>query len=201
LSILDDQGQPIRDYEGDAIGSKPGLNQMVWNMNYPDVISVPGKPPAGIVVQAKPGTYKAKLTVAGESQIQTFELKMNPNETWTQADADARFDPWWRIRTMTENANKEIIAALEVAERAGEGSEIAKRAKEFIGKLVPKGKNLSQIANEPAKLLSKLTTVHWMLFHSEGRPTQSAYDVIDAMEEEINREIAAWNAFNVQDSG
>ena len=24
-------------------------------MNYPDVVQVPGKPPAGIVVQAKPG--------------------------------------------------------------------------------------------------------------------------------------------------
>ena len=53
--------------------------------------------------------------------------------------------------------------------------------------------NLSQIANEPAKLLSKLTSVHWMLFHSEGRPTKSAYDVIDTIEAEIKAEIAAWN--------
>ncbi len=82
-----------------------------------------------------------------------------------------------------------------VAEAAGEGSETARAADEFIGKLVPKGKNLSQIANEPAKLLSKLTTVHWMLFHSEGRPTKSAYDVIDTMDKEINAEIAGWKEF------
>ena len=60
---------------------------------------------------------------------------------------------------------------------------------------MPKGKNLSQIANEPAKLLSKLMTVHWMLFHSEGRPTKSAYAVIDTMDKAINAEIAGWKEF------
>ena len=63
------------------------------------------------------------------------------------------------------------------------------------GTLVPQGANLSQIANEPPKLLSKLQTVNAMLFHSEGRPPQSAYDVVDAMEKEIDAEIAAWNEY------
>ena len=60
---------------------------------------------------------------------------------------------------------------------------------------MPQGANLSQIANEPPKLLSKLQTVNWMLFHSEGRPPQSAYDVVDAMEKEIDDAIASWHAF------
>ena len=129
------------------------------------------------------------------TQDQPFELRMNRNETWTQADADARFDLWWRIRSITERANEEIIASMELAESAGEGSEVAKRAAEFSGKLVPLGKNLSQIANEPSKLLSKLATVHWVLFHSEGRPPRSAYEVVDELEAEIDAEIAAWHAF------
>ena len=193
LSILDSEGKLIRTYEGDAVGADVGLNRMVWGMTYPDVIGVPGKPPAGIVVQAKPGTYKAKLTVNGQSQVQSFHLRMNPNETWTQADADARFELWWRVRTITENANKEIIAAMEFVEASGEDSDIAKRAAEFTNALVPAGQNLSQIANEPAKLLSKLTTVHWMLFHSEGRPPKSSYAVIDMMEKAIDAEIARWH--------
>ena len=102
------------------------------------------------------------------------------------------------VRTIAENANNEIIAALAAAKRAGADSKIAKRATEFMNKLVPVGKNLSQIANEPAKLLSKLTTVHWMLFHSEGRPTESAYAVVDELEKEIAAEIAAWREFKTQ---
>ena len=120
---------------------------------------------------------------------------MNPNETWTQADADARFELWWRLRTIFERAHLAIIDCMKVAEEAGEGSEVAERAAEFSGKLVPQGANLSQIANEPPKLLSKLQTVNWMLFHSEGRPPQSAYDVVDAMEPLIDEEIADWNAY------
>jgi hypothetical protein len=120
---------------------------------------------------------------------------MNPNETWTQEDTDARFALWWRLRTIFERTNTEIIAAMAAGEEAGEGSEVAQRASEFSGKLVPMGANLSQIANEKPKLLSKLQTVNWMLFHSEGRPPQSAYDVVDAMEPLINEEIAAWNEY------
>ena len=148
-----------------------------------------------MAVEARPGTYQAQLTVDGETQTQSFELKMNPNEKWTQADADARFELWWRLRDVFERANTTIIAAMEAAEKAGEGSDVARRATEFSGKLVPMGANLSQIANEPPKLLSKLQTVNWMLFHSEGRPPQSAYDVLDEMEPMVDAEIAAWNDF------
>ena len=74
------------------MSQEPGLNRMIWDMNYPDVAAVPGKPAPGIIVQAKVGAYKARLTVDGKSQVQTFELKMNPNETWTAKDSAARFD-------------------------------------------------------------------------------------------------------------
>jgi hypothetical protein len=84
---------------------------------------------------------------------------------------------------------------MELAKEAGEDSEIAKQAATFSGKLVPMGANLSQIANEPSKLLSKLQTVHWVLFQSEGRPPQSAYDVVDMLEKEIDTEITTWKEF------
>ena len=193
LSILDSKDKLIKTYEGDALSNNTGLNRMSWDMNYTDAISVPDKPPAGIVVQTKPGTYKAKLTVNGETQIQSFEIRMNPNETWTQDDTDARFALWWRVRTITENANKVIIGALEMGEKAGENSELNKKAQAFTGKLLPIGTTLSEMANEPTKLLAKLGSVNWMLIHSEGRPTKSAYGVVDMLEEEINEEVAAWN--------
>ncbi len=80
-------------------------------------------------------------------------------------------------------------------EKAGADSEIAKRAAAFSNALAPAGKNLSEIANEPAKLLSKLQTVHWVLFHCEGRPPRSAFAVVDTLEKKINAEIAAWQEF------
>ena len=57
------------------------------------------------------------------------------------------------------------------------------------------GATLSEIANEPSKLLSKLQTVHWMLFHSEGRPTKSSAAVVEELGKQIQAEIDAWNAY------
>ena len=74
-----------------------------------------------------------------------------------QADADARFELWWRIRTITENANNQIIAAMKLAEASGKDSELAQRAAEFSGKLVPMGATLSAIANEPCVFLPRVS--------------------------------------------
>lgn len=194
LSILDSKDQVIRTYEGEILSQEPGLNRMMWDMNYPDVAAVEGKPAPGIVAQAPVGTYKVKLTVNGKSEIQSFEMKMNPNESYTAEDSAERFKLWWRLRSIFERANGEINASMKLAKEAGEDSEVAKRAKEFAGKLVPQGATLSEIANEPPKFLSKLTTVNWMLFHSEGPPTKSAYAVVDEMEKLIDAEIKAWTS-------
>ena len=37
-----------------------------------------------------------------------------------------------------------------------------------------------------------------MLIHSEGCPTQSAYQVIDTLEKEIYAEIAGWDEFKAK---
>ncbi len=195
LEVIDPDGRVVKTYKGDALPKTPGLHRFIWDMTYPDAFSVPGKPPAGITVEARPGTYTACLTTGGQKQAHTFELSINPNETWTQADCDARFALWWKIRTITETANKTIQAALELGKAEGEDSEVMKKALALSGKLVPEGKTLSEIANEPSKLLSKIQTVHWILFHSEGRPTASAEAVVATLSKEIQAELDAWNAY------
>ena len=154
----------------------------------------------------KPGTYKVRLTADGKSQTESFELIINPTEKWTKADTDARFDLWMKIREITENANLAIIDVLdvnkEVQEAAGSmkdksavtlAEKISKKAEGIGGRLVPVGKTLSEIANEPAKLLSKLQTVSHMLYSSEGRPPQSAYDVVEDLSRQIDTELSNWN--------
>ena len=127
--------------------------------------------------------------------MQTFELKMNPNEKYTAEDSAQRFALWWRLRSIFERSNSEINAAMKLAEDAGADSELARRAAAFAGKLVPQGATLSEIANEPPKMLSKLTTVSSMLFHSEGPPTVSCVQVVDQMETLIDAEINAWQDY------
>ena len=79
-----------RGYEQDLVSGRPkatvsrGLNRFVWDMRYPPVSGIPGLPPVIINPIAAPGTYQVRLTVDGEVQTQTFEMKINPNETYTR---------------------------------------------------------------------------------------------------------------------
>ena len=104
-----------------------------------------------------------------------------------------------RVRDIADKANRAVLASLAfVAEFEDSGTDattldrVKKLQVAFESSLIPVGKTLVQIANEPAKLLPKLATVHHMLYSSEGRPPQSAYLVVDTLEAEIDAEIAAW---------
>ncbi|MDJ0835472.1 MAG: glycosyl hydrolase [Acidobacteriota bacterium] len=224
LTIMDEEGNEIKTFSKDQIGTQSfetldglgygreapaggsgrlglakGLNRFVWDMTYPDATPVPGRPPAGIVPMAGPGKYLVRLTVDGESQTRPFELRINPNETWTEEDTDARFALWIKIRDIADNMNRAIIASRETvvklkASGGGAGNVKDLEAKQIAleSSLVPVGKTLVQIANEPAKLVTKLATVHHMLYSSEGRPPKQAYEVVDTLSKEIEAEITKW---------
>jgi len=208
LEFFDVDGEEIVGFSGDQVSQKPGLNRFVWNMNYPDATPVPGKPPAGFIPMAKPGTYQVRLVANGEGQVEVFELQANPNETWTREDTDARFELWMQLRAVAESANQAVInsrAAVEAmrAEVAGGaggsmGPEVIEQAAAtqlaFENSLLPVGSTLVQIANEPAKLLPKLQTVSHMLYSSEGRPPASAYAVYESLKVEIQAAIDEWTA-------
>ena len=126
LTILDEDGNEVRNYGSDEIprqqfdrmevreysvtadGQEPsatvskGLNRFIWDMRYPSVSAIPGLPPVLIKPYAKPGTYQVRLTVNGESQIQTFELKANPNETYSREETDAKGDFWMQLHAKAE---------------------------------------------------------------------------------------------------
>jgi photosystem II stability/assembly factor-like uncharacterized protein len=184
-----------------------GLNRYVWDMNYPTTTQVPGKPASGIVPQAKPGTYQVRLTVDGEVQTQTFELRMNPMETYSQAEADARFDLWMKVYDTVEQGNLAVIGAQETVTElkelaaAGQGGKrgaamldtIEAAATTLSDSLLPAGKTLVQIINEPATLVVKMQTIHWGLYMSEGAPPASFVAVYEMLDQQYKEAIAAWN--------
>jgi hypothetical protein len=211
LTILDEQGNEIKTFGKEQIGTQTfkTIDGLGYGREAPAGGSARVSTIGGLnrfVWEAKPGKYRVRLTVDGQSQTESFELKINPNEKWTKADTDARFDLWMKIRTITEKANLAVIEArkrvvalkknLSTGKRGKDTADLLRKieasAADFENSLLPVGKTLVQIANEPAKLLPKLATVHHMLYSSEGRPPKSAYDVVDVLSSEIDARIAAW---------
>jgi hypothetical protein len=88
------------------VTARPGLNRFVWDLRYPGAEKVPGDVTTERAITgplAPPGAYQVRLTVGGRSWTQPFEVRKDPRVPATQADLDAQFALWRRIRdTLSE---------------------------------------------------------------------------------------------------
>jgi hypothetical protein len=153
---------------------------------------------------ARPGTYQVRLTVDGQSQTESFELKMNPNEPYARQQTDAKGEFWMKLYAKAEEGVQSVLAAqaarkkvAEVLENSSGSDELRAQAAavdemsaEFIGSMVATGRTLVQIISEPTKPLSKLVTLHNILEHSEGPPNQPLLEVYQKTEAEIDAAMA-----------
>ena len=193
LTISEKNGTEIISFEGDAISRNAGLNRFVWDMRYPNALAIPGKPKPNVRPFCRPGEYLVKLTVNGEEQTQEFEVFMNPNETYTQAEVEARFALWMEIRDKYSEVSKAIIEAQEIA-KTTDNEEVKKVAKDLESSMTAVGTTLVQIANERSKLLAKIQGVSEMLISSEGPPSQGAKEAWADYKKAIDEELAKWAA-------
>jgi len=228
LTILDEAGNEIRTFGKDKLpteqfskiqgreyggssdakqvtaGVGQGLNRFIWDMRYPPVSQIPGRPPVVINPIASPGTYQVRLTVDGKSQTQSFELKLNPNETYTRAQTDEKGKAWMVLYEQSEKTVQAILKGVEAKKQAAEAAkanpalkdaavEVAKVADNFEASMVSTGTTLVQIISEPTKPLAFLTTLHNLLEHTEGPPNQPWYQVFEKYSGEIDAKIAAFD--------
>ncbi len=232
LTILDEDGNEIRTFSRDEIPTQRfdswdnrgydrdletgtpaasvslGLNRFVWDMRYPSVSEIPGIPPVLIRPFAKPGTYQVRLTVDGVSETQPFELRINPNETYTRAQTDAKAEFWMELYDKAEEGVQAVIRAQEIraearaaAEAPGASADLRARADaveavtdQFIGSMVATGTTLVQIISEPTKPMSILVTLHNILETSEGPPNAPLLAVYELAESRIDEAISSFEA-------
>jgi hypothetical protein len=161
-------------------------------------------PPVLIKPIAKPGTYEVRLTVDGESQTESFELLINPNETYTRDETDEKAEFWMQLYAKAEEgvqavldaqaAQAKVAAALESGDASEElkaqAAAIDELSQAFIASMVATGRTLVQIISEPTKPLSKLVTLHNIMESTEGPPNQPLLEVYEKTAAEIDAAIA-----------
>ncbi len=96
------------------IPTEAGLNRFVWNMEWPAATTFPGMvlwtgEPQGPL--AVPGSYQVRLTAAGQTLTQPFEIREDPRSKATQEDLEAQYQFLSEIRdklTETHDAIRRI---------------------------------------------------------------------------------------------
>jgi hypothetical protein len=161
-------------------------------------------PPVLIKPIAKPGSYQVRLTVDGVSQTKSFDLKLNPNETYSRAETDAKATFWMELYAKAGEGVQAILDAQAAQAKVKEASQasaatdeikaqaaiVDELSQEFIGSMVATGRTLVQIISEPTKPLSKLVTLHNVMESSEGPPNEPLREVYAKTAAEIDTAIA-----------
>ena len=216
VAVMDKNHTVIKTFstesKDDKITVNKGLNQFVWNLNYPDAEKIP----EGMIIwngdvdgiTAIPGTYYAKFIAGKDSMEVPFTVKPDPNYNVTQAEYEEQFNLLITIRDKFTETLKTLKGIKELREQmngftARLDKDCPKEVKEMIDsinkKLKPieealhqtKAKSGQDVLNFPIRLDDKLSNVYNNASAGNGAPgkqVKEAYAVISGLiDAEINK--------------
>ena len=238
IEILDPKGKVIRTYSGPeaqpqaaprtpemeegeegprqgpaarVTGAK-GMNRFTWDMRYPNAVDFPGmimwaastRGPA-----APPGRYQVRVTAAGATKTQTFEIKRNTAVPGvTDADLQAQFALAMQISERVSDANRAVIRIrdlkTQISERMGKASNdaIAKAGQSLLDRLTDVEGEIYQHRlrsgqdplNFPIRLNNKLAALQGTVEGGDARPTEQSYAVFKELSGRLDKQLARLDA-------
>jgi photosystem II stability/assembly factor-like uncharacterized protein len=190
------------DPEQPKIPLKPGLNRFVWDLSWPAGSKFPGMVLWNgdpVAPTAVPGTYQVRLTAAGQTLTQPFEVRKDPRSSGTQEDLEAQLRFLLETRDKLTEAHDAVRRIREVRAQLNDvGKRLAKddamkpvidAAKELDKRMTAVEEALYQTKNHasedplnfPIRLDDKLNGVASSTALGDYRPTAQAVQVRDAL--------------------
>jgi hypothetical protein len=196
------------------VTTDPGLNRFVWDMRYADAARFPGMILwAGDVrgPKAVPGTYQVKLTAAGQTYTQTFEIKKDPRLQTTPEEFQKQMALISKIRdklTETHNAvaqirdvKRQLSDLLTRISDQPNAGRVAEAGRELSAKLSAVEEELYQTKNQssqdplnfPIKLNNKLAALGSIVGSADAAPTEQSYALYDELAAKIDAQLQRLN--------
>lgn len=182
--------------------SKAGLNKFEWDLKYPAATSFKGMILWGANKNAGPlalpGIYTIKLTTAGKTITDSFEIKLDPRiKDVTRADLEEKFTLAIQIRDQTSKANEAVIRIREVKEKINKEG-ISEKNKALFAQLTNIEETLYQVKNQssqdplnfPIKLNNRLAALERVVESGEYKPTKSSYTVFTELKKELDIQLS-----------
>jgi photosystem II stability/assembly factor-like uncharacterized protein len=147
-----------------TIPAKPGLNSFVWDLRYPDASKFKGMILWGGETRgprAVPGSYQVRLTAAGQTLTEPFEVRADPRIGTTPEAFRQQFDLLLKIRDKLSATHDAITRLRVIRDQAKAAAERAK------------GTDAEKIVAEAEDALAKkLTAIEEALYQTKNRSSQ-----------------------------
>ncbi len=226
IDILDPQGKLIQTFTGvksgikkDSTASeddedsrklppptmKAGLNRFEWDLRYPAATSFKGIILWGASATrgplALPGRYTVRLTTAGKTQTQGFDIRLDPRiKGVSLADVQEKFRLGIMIRDQTSKANEVVIKIREIKENMAKAG-VSDQNRNIIDQLSMVEENLYQVKNQssqdplnfPIKLNNRLAALGRSIETGEAKPTDGAYKVYKELFADLVKQLTVFN--------
>ncbi len=164
VTILDKNNEVIKTFSSGSKDNKldvsKGMNQFVWNLQYPEAEKIEGMilwtgVPRAMI--APPGDYFAKFVIGKDSAEVPFIIKADPNYKCSQEDYDAQFE---FLRTVTKKFN-------QVQKGIKDIRSLRSQINDFIGK---QGKDCPKEVKQMSDSINKqLTTIEEKLYQTKAK--------------------------------
>jgi photosystem II stability/assembly factor-like uncharacterized protein len=216
LTFLDSKGQTIEQFSSEAgqghgprVATTPGTNRFVWNMDYPGPREVPvgqfqplewshARAPLAV-----PGTYKVRLSVAGQDDEQSFEIRKDPEIQASEEDLQAQFDLMMKlgneINAVTDGVDQihKIRQQVDAAAKQAQGRPgVQEAAAKLDAALTEVEGNLTRLMNPadpmllpPKKLYIDLAALTTVVESADAAPTKQSYDAFNYLSGQANDQL------------
>jgi photosystem II stability/assembly factor-like uncharacterized protein len=204
ISIYDKQNKVIKTYSKkakeptDKLEFTAGMNQFVWDMNYP-----PAEKADGMIlwngsigsVKAAPGKYHAKFHYGKDSVDVPFVILADPNYKMTEADYDAQVGFLLQIRdkfSEVQNGIKNIrsvrtqitdftakLDTIGTKDLKAQGDSINKQLTAIEEALYQtKSKSFQDVLNFPIRINDKLAGLYGVAASGQNPPSKQARETL-----------------------
>jgi hypothetical protein len=203
-----------------TLPAQAGLNSFTWDLRYAEASKFKGLilwsgPTAG--PRVLPGRYEARLTAAGQTESQAFEVRKDPRLATSDADFAKQQELLLKIRgklTATHDAIARLRGVrdqLKTASERAKGSEAEKAIQEAADALAKKLTAVEEALyqtknrasqdplNYPIRLNNKLAALGGTVASADAAPTAQAYAVYDELVAKIDAELRALDGLLADD--
>jgi photosystem II stability/assembly factor-like uncharacterized protein len=220
VTIMDKNRKMIRSFSTDTkeanakIDVTKGMNQFVWNLQYPEAERIEGMilwngVPGSIT--APPGQYYARIRVGQDSVEVPFTVKADPNYKTTQTEYEAQFAFLNQVKEKFNETQKAIkdIRALRTQINGFvslQGKDVPKEVKSMsdsINKQLTaieetlyqtKAKSSQDVLNYPIRLNDKLSGLYDAANSGNFGPSKQVQDVYADLSSQVDAQLAKLKA-------
>ena len=173
-----DEAEEEEDQDQPKIPTEAGHNRFAWDMTWPGAHKFPGMilwtgQPGDIL--AVPGRYQARLTAAGETFTQPFEIRKDPRSSSTQEDLEAQLRFQTEVRDKLTETHDAIRRIRDVRAQLDD-----------VKKRLRKDESQKAVVDAAKELDKKMTEVEEALYQTKNRSSQDPLNFPIRLNDKLN---------------